>query len=225
MRTRPIKRFSPVVERIEQKQLLSAIPGSAHHAKLAEHTVPAIAAGERLAESFHLVRITNTQYPYTVDLKPPFQQVLVQAAKPVPGEVYNILQLSVRNATARTFHSSDDLSVRLATSGSVAPRSFPILTGNEQWKPGQFITFYVLTKKYYPISPEVSAGFTFNFAPGTVAIPGPSGIALRIKYLPARFARTLDRLVAYGPGAEGGAGAKLGLPDTAIWQFVSRKTG
>ena len=135
-----------------------------------------------------------------------------------------MLELSVRNETRQTFTASSGLSVRLATSGSAIPRSFPILTGDQEWKPQEFITFYVLTKKYYPVSPEVSGGFTFNFDPGVVAIPGPSGIALRIKYDPATFARTLDWLVAYGPGAEGGQGAKLGLPDTAIWQFVAAKT-
>jgi hypothetical protein len=55
-------------------------------------------------------------------------------------------------------------------------------------------------------------------------IPGPSGIFLRLKYNPATFARTLDWIVAFGPGAEGGAGAKLGLPDTAINMLVSAKT-
>jgi hypothetical protein len=224
MRKRPILRFSPVVERIEAKQLLSAIAGPAHTANVTAHSAIARHSGARLPAKFVLSRITNTRYRFTVNLKPPFQQVLVQAAKPVPGRVYNVLELSVRNATAQTFSASDDFSVRLATSSPVVPRSFPILAGNQQWKPGQFITFYVLTKKYYPVSPTVSAGFMFNFAPGKVAIPGPSGIALRIKYDPARFAKTLDWLVAFGPGAEGGQGAKLGLPDTAIWQFVSGKT-
>ena len=41
---------------------------------------------------------------------------------------------------------------------------------------------------------------------------------------PTKFAKTLDWIVAYGPGAEGGKGAQLGLPDTAIWEFVSSKT-
>ena len=195
--------FHPLVERIEAKQLLSA-GALAAHAAIAR--APIDRAALELPERFKLSRITNTQYPYSVDLKPPFQQVLVQATKPVPGQVYNVLELSVRNETRQTFTASSGLSVRLATSGSAIPRSFPILTGDQEWKPQEFITFYVLTKKYYPVSPEVSGGFTFNFDPGVVAIPGPSGIALRIKYDPATFARTLDWLVAYGPGAEGGQG-------------------
>jgi hypothetical protein len=218
------REFRPAVERIEVKYLLSAGLGAAHAASFAvQRGTPALPAAETRHDEFTLSRITNTKYPYTVDLKPPFQQVLVQAAQPVPGQVYNILELSVRNETRQTFTASNGFSVRLATSGSAIPRSFPILTGNEQWKPQQFITFYVLTKRYYPVNPTVSGGFTFSFDPGRVAIPGPSGIALRIKYDPARFARTLDWVVAYGPGAEGGQGAKLGLPDTAIWQFVVAK--
>ncbi len=209
---------------MEEKQLLSAGLVAAHAASLASGMrTPSHSPAETQRGLFMLSRITNTAFPYTVDLKPPFQQVLVQAAQPVPGQMYNVLEVSVRNETRQTFTAANGFSVRLATSGSAIPRSFPILTANEQWKPQQFITFYVLTKKYYPVSPVLSGGFTFSFDPGRVAIPGPSGIALRIKYNPAKFARTLDWLVAYGPGAEGGAGAKLGLPDTAIWQFTAPK--
>ena len=87
------------------------------------------------------------------------------------------------------------------------------------------MVFYVLSKKYYPLSPQVSAGFQLE-AGGRIStmVPGPSGIFLRLPYDPATFARTLDWIVAYGPGAEGGAGAKLGLPDTAINELVSAKT-
>jgi hypothetical protein len=222
MLRRAARIFRPVVERIEQKQLLSAGPIAAQAAILASGMrAPVHSAAETHRGLFTLSRITNTAYPYTVELKPPFQQVLVQATQPVAGQVYNVLEVSVRNEARRTFTAGNGFSVRLATSGSAIPRSIPILTGNEEWKPQQFITFYVLTKKYYPVSPIVHAGFMFNFDPGKVAIPGPSGIALRIEYNPVKFARTLDWLVAYGPGAEGGAGAKLGLPDTAIWQFTA----
>lgn len=185
----------------------------------ADHARPA-ATSSKLT----ILRITNTSYPQTVDLKPPFQQVLVQSAQPVPGQVYNVLSLAMRNSTAQTFNASSGLEVGLSQNGSGDHRWYPILTGNQQWKPGQFIVFYVLTKKYFPVSNEVSGGFAFNFAPGLTAKPGPSGIFLRLPYKPATFAKTLDWIVAYGPGAEGGKGAKLGLPDTAIWEFVSSKT-
>ena len=104
-----------------------------------------------------------------------------------------------------------------SSSGSGEAHWYPILTGNQQWKPGQFIVFYVLTKKYYPVNPQVSAGFTFNFAPGRVAIPGPSGIFLRLPYKPATFAKTLDWIVAYGPGAQGGR-----VPN---WACLTRQSG
>jgi hypothetical protein len=107
------------------------------------------------------------------------------------------------------------------------PRSFagfPILTGNEQWKPGQILVFYVLTKKYYPVS-FVSGGFQFNLGGrSSTAIPGPSGIFLRLQYDPATFARTLNWIVAFGPGNQGGRGARFGLPNTSINEIVSART-
>ena len=101
----------------------------------------------------------------------------------------------------------------------------PILTGNEQWKPGQRFVFYVLTKKYYPLPSEVHSGFEFDLGGArSVAIPGPSAIVLRIKYNPATFSRTLDSIVAFGPGNQGGVGAKFGLPNTAINEFLFAQT-
>jgi hypothetical protein len=220
----------PQVERLESKQLLSSGLASAHGASDVSARALGVADAPALRDShlaasenseFKIVRITNPTSP--VNLKPPFLQVLVQNTKPVPGRVYNVLQLSMKNGTGQTFTASSGLAVRLATSGKKPP-DFPILTGSDQWKPGQFITFYVLTTRYYPVSPKVNAGFTFSFAPGPVAIPGPSGIFQRLKFNPATFAKTLDWIVAFGPGAEGGKGAKLGLPDTAIWELVSAKT-
>ena len=41
---------------------------------------------------------------------------------------------------------------------------------------------------------------------------------------PATINHVLDGIVAYGQGAQGGAGIKFGMPDTAIYQFVSAKT-
>ena len=78
--------------------------------------------------------------------------------------------------------------------------------------------FYVLTKQYYPPRPIVSDGFEFNLAGSRgIAIGGPSGIFLRIKYDPARFPRMLDWIVTRGPGAYG---HRTGIADTAIWQFT-----
>jgi hypothetical protein len=37
-----------------------------------------------------------------------------------------------------------------------------VLTGSEQWKPGQVIACYILTKKYYPL-PQTFGGFQLDF--------------------------------------------------------------
>ena len=72
--------------------------------------------------------------------------------------------------------------------------------------------FYVLTKKYYPV-PEVSGGFQFDLGGATsTLVPGPSGIFLRVKYDPATFAKTLNWIVAYGPGNQGGAARNTDCP-------------
>ena len=131
-----------------------------------------------------------------------------------------MLFVVVRNGTAKTFDASSGFYVKIPQS----TQSFPILTGTEQWKPGQRFVFYILTKKYYPLPSQVHSGFEFDLGGArSVAIPGPSGIALRIKYDPATFARTLDSIVVFGPGNQGGVGAKFGLPNTAINEFLFRK--
>jgi hypothetical protein len=234
-----LPRFRPDLERLEAKQLLSASPLTPHVAHIeAGPNPPALHSAVRLeghraaAEltsnrttlptRFLAFRITNTSSPLTVNLTPPFQQVLVQSRPPVPGQVYNVLQIAVRNGTAQTFTASDGFKVRL-TSQSKAD-AVPILTSDESWKPDQWIVFYALSKEYYPVSP-VSGGFQLDLGgASSTLVPGPSGIFLRLKYDPDTFARTLDWIVAYGPGAEGGAGPKVGLPDTAINEIVAAST-
>jgi hypothetical protein len=216
-------RLRPSIQLLEAKQLLSA---GAHITHLLDakagsdasdlgFAATTLAASRSGAPEFIMNRITNPT-PFNARLSPPFMQVLVQSTRPVPGAEYNVLSLSVRNSTARTFDARNGFSVKVTGQHL----SFPILTGAERWKPGQVIVFYILTKKYYPLRPVVAAGFQFNFASGT-AIPGPSGIFLRIKYNPATFSRVLDWIVTRGPGAKG---HELGLPDTAIWEFLSAKT-
>ncbi len=203
MPRRPSKRFRPGLERFEAKHLLSA--GAAR-----------AAAHAALATRFTLSRITNPT-PTNAQLNPPFGQVLVQPSPPAAGKLINVFFVTVRNSTAQTFNASSGLMVGL-TGGHQA---FPILTGNEQWKPGQVFIFYALTTKYYPVQPAVSAGFVFDLAgsPG-IAIPGPSGAFQRVRYNPATFPAVLDYIVAHGPGSKGHL---LGLPDTAIWQFTGAR--
>jgi hypothetical protein len=232
-------KYRPDLEHLDEKQLLSTGPVMAHVVNLADapramaldsvdrsgaHETAGDPTSQRssLPTGFLAFRITNPSYQLPVDLFPPFQHVLVQSRQPVRGQVYNVLYVAVKNGTAQTFTASKGFSVRLSNQ----PRSlaFPILTGTQQWKPKQWFVFYVLTKKYYPV-PAVAGGFVLDLG-GRIStlVPGPSGIFLRLNYDPATFARTLDWIVAYGPGAESGAGAKLGLPDTAINEIVAART-
>ena len=223
MRRRCIVKFCPELERFEAKRLLNAGSSLTHLANN-KPDAPAVAlhSGDR-STGFLAFRVTNTPFQTPYKLIPPFPQVLVQGRKPIPGQTYNVTYVAVKNGTAQTFSASNDFTVRMTNQ----PRSFagfPILTGNEQWKPGQILVFYVLTKKYYAVS-FVAGGFQFNLGGrSSTAVPGPAGIFLRLPYKPATFARTLNWIVAFGPGNESGAGAKLGLPNTAINQLVSAKT-
>jgi hypothetical protein len=221
VRKRLNRTFHPGLEQFEAKQLLSAGSLKAHaHQSLRDQSRPPSLGPD---PGFLLFRVTNTSAQLPYNLVPPFQQVLVQSKKPVPGQVYNVGYVTVKNGTAQTFDAQSGFTVRMTNQ----PRSFagfPILTGDQQWKPGQILVFYVLTKKYYPVS-FVAGGFQFNTGGrSSTAIPGPAGIFLRLKYNPAKFARTLNWIVAFGPGNESGAGAKFGLPNTAINELVSAKT-
>ena len=218
MRPRPLPRFRPGLERLEAKQPLAAVASAAPVAHLAAGhggTVTPEAVNPHFG--FLVFRVTNPSGgPYFE--APPAGHVLVQSTPPVPGRVYNILQVTVKNVSNQTFDASSGFFVKLTEQ-----RSFlPILTGNEQWKPGQVFVFYVLTKKYYLPRNQVTFGFQFKLAgPVSVAIPGPSGIFLRIKYNPATINRILDFAVTQGPGAESGSGLKFGLPITSIFAFIS----
>jgi hypothetical protein len=239
MHQRALIKFRPGLERLEAKQLLSAISlradalssGDASR-PLARTSVDPSGMDETaggtssklssLPTKFLAFRITNTPWQTPVDLYPPFQQVLVQNTQPVPGQVYNVLYVAVKNGTAQTFTARNGFEGRLSTQAHSV--LFPILTGTQQWKPRQWLVFYVLTKEYYPL-PEVAGGFQlFLGGRKSTLVPGPSGIFLRLKYNPATFARTLDWIVAFGQGSQLGKGAKVGLPDTAINEIVAART-
>ncbi len=228
MPDRPINKFAPAVERLEAKQPLSGAAATAHHAAgepassvAAAAKVAAAAVDPKPTTGFLVYRITNPT-PYNNKLVPPFAgHVLVQTTPPIPGKTYNILQIAVRNGSDQTFDASSNFFVRFPND----PTTFPILTGNQQWKPGQEFVFYVLTHQYYPLPSQVHSGFEFSLAGArSIGIPGPSGIFLRVKYNPATIDHVLDQIVAHGPGAQGGRGIKFGLPDTAIYEFVSSRT-
>jgi len=242
MRPRSLIIFRPRIERLEGKLALSAGPAAAHLGALRPGARAALRAAETsanlatplapprgvaarahqplVATGITMDRITNPT-PQNSQLIPPFQHVLVQDRKPIPGQVYNLLFLSVWNGTGRTFDASNGLTVRI--SNQTSAHAYPILTGDQRWEPGQRIVFYLLTKKYYPLSPTDSAGFQFNFVdPRVTAIPGPSGIFLRLRYDPATFDRVLDSIVTSGPGARG---HQTGIADTAIWEIIPTPPG
>lgn len=230
MRRRPITAFRPDLERFEAKQLLSAGIAAAHAAAASGTDGAAAEVSGRRSLSptgFLAYRLTNPTYRL-VHLVPPFQHVLVQKVQPVPGRVYNVLFVAVQNGTGQTFTAANGFTVRLpgfTGTHRVAGNAFPVLTGNQVWKPKTWIVFYVLSKKYYPLSPQVAAGFQLQAGGrSSTIVPGPSGIFLRLTYNPATFARTLDWIVAYGQGAQQGAGSALGLPDTDINVLVSART-
>jgi hypothetical protein len=188
--------------------------------KLATSSQSVSADAKKPLHGFLIYRLTNPNR-FNNHFTGPFGQVLVQSQQPVPGEVYNVLQIAVRNGTAQTFTASDGFTVGFP----LEHKRFPILTGNEEWKPGQEFIFYVLTKKYYPVPSQIASGFTFVLGGAwSVAIPGPSAIFLRVTYDPATFPSTLDWIVTHGAGNQGGVGVKFGLPNTAINEIVAAKT-
>ena len=236
MNDRPRWQFRPDLERLEAKQTLSATKSAVaiRHAatNLAapdqttvtkptakrDQTVTAQAVNPRIG--YLVYRITNANQ-FNNQLIPPFQHVRVQGIQPIPGQTYNILFVSVRNGTRQTFDANSQFLVRLPP----LRRAFPILTGDQQWKPGETFIFYILSKKYYPLPSVVHSGFEFSLdGARSVGIPGPSGIFQRIKYNPATFDQVLDKIVTLGPGNQGGKGIKFGLPNTSVYEFVNSKT-
>jgi hypothetical protein len=245
----PVK-LRPGLERLEAKQLLSAGMQPSHVAQLQRHSAvvahhtaetPASAtpAGASLTKgaaglatadhrrrrqlplTFFGYRITN---PTQIDVRliPPFGQVLVQTLQPKPGHTYNVLSVAVQNGTGQTFTAKNNFTVRFPNRPGA--HVFPVLTGDQQWLPGHYIVFYVLTKQYYPLT-QVQGGFQFDLGGrSTTLVPGPSAIYLRIKYNPATFASTLNHVVAFGPGAQYGKGPFFGLPTTNINRLVSGLT-
>jgi hypothetical protein len=225
MRRRPIARFRPALEQFERKQLLSASPLSSHAVQHPAHTRTSNVELDKprtgLPHSFLGFRVTNPSAAINYLILPPLKQVLVQTNQPVPGQTYNVLQIAVRNGTSQTFTANNNFTVRLNTDQKDV---FPVLTGNEQWKPKQIIVFYILTKKYYPL-PQTYGGFQLNLGGrSSTLVPGPSAIFLRLKYNPATFANSLDVIVAGGQGNQGGKGSFFGIPNTSINNIVAYHT-
>ncbi|MGP0067842.1 MAG: hypothetical protein ACLQGP_30135 [Isosphaeraceae bacterium] len=239
MHRRPTIQFRPGLERLEMKQLPSASSLATHVAKVdARLKAPAVqtadssdsstastdisSARTSLPMRFLAYRITNPTDGYRPELGPPFLQVLVQGKQPVPGKVYNILQIAVQNGTSQTFTASSNFTVRM--SNQTRAHAYPILTGNQEWKPGQWAIFYTLSDKYYAVN-QVRGGFQLDLNNTySLLVPGPSAIFLRLKYNPATFSKTLNWIVQRGQGAQTGNGPNFGMPDTAINRIVAANT-
>jgi hypothetical protein len=187
MDNRSVSKFRPGLEPLEGRRPLSGAAAAVQATNLAtghealaaeragEHQAIAADAGNSISAAavkpnfgFLVYRLTNPN-PFNNTMLPPFGQVLVQGAQPVPGQVYNVLSVVVRNGTAQTFNASSGFTVRIP--GQL--NATPILTGDQQWAPGQRIVFYILTKKYYPLKSQVTSGFVFDLGGAkSVAIPG-----------------------------------------------------
>ncbi len=228
MRRRPILTFRPDLERFEKRELLSAGPPGPHAVRDAtgpfatERQAAAASArpgtghgGGTAGVGYLAYRITNPSI-HSTNLKPPFLHVLVQQAQPVPGKTYNVLYVAVVNQTAKTFTAADGLTVRVpgfTGTKRVAGNAFPVLTGDEVWSPGQWAIFYIVGHEYYPMSPQVAAGFQLQAGGrSSTMVPGPSGIILRLTYEPSGFLRALDNNVLAGQGARGARAPRSASP-------------
>ena len=177
MRQRPIARFRPDLERFEAKQPLSAGAATATRrrrpsgrlgAPAAAAARPAPATRRTAGTGYLVYRLTNPTVHHD-HLIPPFRHVLVQHAQPVPGQVYNMLYVAVKNGTAQTFNASSGFTVRLPGFTGTQARDrqrVPDPDGGRAVEAESRIIFYVLTKKYYPLSPQVAGRLP---APGSAA--------------------------------------------------------
>jgi hypothetical protein len=135
MSHRRIVRFRPGLELVEPRQLPSAGPLTAATATRA--TGPVLASGDSgvqhppISPGAGYLAFRVTQRPYK--MVPPFQHVLVQSNPPVPGQVYTLNFIALKNGTAKTFDASSGFTVRL--NNQTRGHAYPILTRDQQWKP------------------------------------------------------------------------------------------
>ena len=104
MRQRSTTRFRPGLEQFEEKQLLSAGSLTTHAGPQTQSDHRRQPDTGRRAFGYLAFRVTNTPCQTPYKLVPPFQQVLVQGRQPVPGQVYNVNDVAVKNGTSQTFY-------------------------------------------------------------------------------------------------------------------------
>ena len=116
MHRRSDAKYFPSLERLEAKQLLSAgprrPPSRARRLWRPTGAIHQPAPPKRGAAlqpkpnvGYLVYRITNPNR-HNKTLMPPSAQVLVQSQQPIPGQIYNVLYVVVRNGTAKTFDAS-----------------------------------------------------------------------------------------------------------------------
>ena len=218
------RRFRPGLEPLEEKQPLSAGASTAHLADVKaagrggqrrrRGGRPAAGpplAGRGAVEAGSRYRLPRVP-PHEPDrfnnhTDPPFGHVLVQARQPVPGPG---LQHPLRRREER---DGPDVRREQRVRRQV-PRPALLLPdpdGDRAVEAGAGFIFYVLTKKYYPLPNQVTSGFEFNLGGAmSIAIPGPSGIFLRMQVQPRHVRQDPRLIVARGQGAQGGKGIKFG---------------
>lgn len=196
MHQRPTPKIHPTLERLEEKRLPSTgllttpflnprsgfQPADALGSLRVVSDCPRNQPGRTRLGTFDLI-------PDTGSLVPPFVQVRANSISPVPGATYNLAFLTIRNGTTRSFNAQSGFAVKVT--GQQTARPFP--SGSQQWKPGEVLVFYILTKDTFPPS------LTFNFAGSKEE--RPTNIQFNIQYRPNTFAGELNAIVARSVGA------------------------
>ncbi len=248
MRQRPIVKFRPGLEPLEQKQLMSVRAMAAPSASVrpraraaALRQAAADAAGSVADAPGDLAGQVQGAFPVAPGQPVPASQVprLQMSRITNPTPINHVLvppfaQVSVQNIqpvpgqTYNVFAVSVRNSTRLTFdansgfyvrfSGQTDAHAYPILTGDQKWTPNQVMVFYVLTKQYYPARPMVSGGFVFDLA-------GSRGITIggpSAIFLRIKYdpARFPRLLDWITVHGPGAYGHRTGIADTSIWQFT-----
>jgi hypothetical protein len=116
-------------------------------------------------------------------LAPPFGLVMVEPSALVPGAVYNMALVTVRNDTAQTLTAQSGLTFEV--SGTSAAESFPV--GTYRWEPGQVLILISLTEDSF--APD----FTFNLQ-GT-SVKAPANLYYGIQYSPITLPSIVTSIV------------------------------
>jgi hypothetical protein len=127
---------------------------------------------------------TLTLGPDSGLLAPPFGLVMVESSALLPGAVYNMALVTVRNGTSRTLTAQSGLSYEVT--GTSAAQPFPV--GTYRWEPGQLLILISLTEDTFP--PD----FTFNLQ-GT-SVEAPANLYYGVQYDPITLPSIVTSIVS-----------------------------